>query len=393
MKYISDANRSRLIDYMNRNGMDAIFLYDNEKHRDSNLIYITGHPTDASAFVLANGSTALFPWDMILASRLADPGVQVVDTLSSFGGNETKAFHSFFEAAGLDSSGPLMIEIDPMCAVGKADYLKKIFPNATFKVSGAGGYCSVLNDFRAVKSEEEIMLLRNVAGITNSVIHKMEDYIREVGSSIREVDLALFVEGEGRRLGADGISFETLTANADRSWGIHCYPATTNSMLWKTGLALIDFGFRKDGYCSDVTVPMVFGKVSDYQEKIVSTVFSVYDQCLSMIRPGVKGSAVHGRAIQVMKEAGLPVMPHGLGHGIGLDCHDPMGLREGPRDEAAKGSWKDYVLEQGFFTSLEPGIYDPMAGGCRYENDVLVTENGVEVLTASKLLRFGENDD
>jgi Xaa-Pro dipeptidase len=71
-------------------------------------------------------------------------------------------------------------------------------------------------------------------------------------------------------------------------------------------------------------------------------------------------------------------MPHGLGHGLGLDVHEYPFVRN-----HADLSWK---LEPGMVFTLEPGLYDPIHGGCRLENDVLMTETGSEILTEARII-------
>lgn len=382
--------RKEIEEYMKMAGVDLIFVHDEEKHRDQSLLYLTGHPNDSKALLFREGKPALFPWDTILAATTGR-ACEVIDTASAHAGNESEAFRACVASRGLDPVSGLAIEVDPNCSLSKVRYLERVFASASIVMNEKTGFWKFLETRRSVKSQDEIAKLRKVADITNLVIDRMPGFIEEtlLGSgSIREIDLALFVEGEGRRLGADAISFSTLTANVERSWGIHCHPATTDSRLDIPGLALIDFGFRKDGYCSDVTVPMAFGTLAPTQELMVSTVKAAYEECLEMIRPGVSAAAVNDRAQAVIEAAGLPRMPHGLGHGIGLDVHDPKGLRSAPKDPAARLNWSDYILQPGFYTSVEPGVYHPDFGGCRFENDVLVTETGHEVLTRSRFMRF-----
>jgi Xaa-Pro dipeptidase len=73
-------------------------------------------------------------------------------------------------------------------------------------------------------------------------------------------------------------------------------------------------------------------------------------------------------------------MPHGLGHGIGLEEHEYPVIRNRSDNE--------WVLEKGMIFTIEPGLYDPLLGGCRLENDVLMTENGPEVLTNSRIIQL-----
>jgi Xaa-Pro dipeptidase len=73
-------------------------------------------------------------------------------------------------------------------------------------------------------------------------------------------------------------------------------------------------------------------------------------------------------------------MPHGLGHGIGLEAHEAPSV--------SNRAENDWVLESGMIITLEPGLYDPVQGGCRLENDILITDSGVEVLTNSRIVRL-----
>lgn len=73
-------------------------------------------------------------------------------------------------------------------------------------------------------------------------------------------------------------------------------------------------------------------------------------------------------------------MPHGLGHGIGLEEHEYPILRN--RDD------NHWILENGMIFTIEPGLYDPLLGGCRLENDILITEAGPVVLTNSRIIRL-----
>ena len=74
------------------------------------------------------------------------------------------------------------------------------------------------------------------------------------------------------------------------------------------------------------------------------------------------------------------VMPHTLGHGIGLEIHEFPRVSS-KQDEKA-------VFKPGMIVTLEPGLYDPKLGGVRLENDVLITKDGNEVITHSKIIRI-----
>ena len=104
-----------------------------------------------------------------------------------------------------------------------------------------------------------------------------------------------------------------------------------------------------------------------------------YRLCLSMAHNGIStreiAAAVDGLFAKSKKQ-----MPHSLGHGVGLDAHEYPTFRNRSDNE--------WVLEPGMIFTLEPGLYDPAIGGCRLENDILMTETGPEVLTQSRIVRL-----
>jgi Xaa-Pro dipeptidase len=111
-----------------------------------------------------------------------------------------------------------------------------------------------------------------------------------------------------------------------------------------------------------------------------------YDLAISMIKPGVPAHTIAEAAIGHIKSQGLN-MPYSLGHGIGLEVHDPPRMAVKPTDPEMLKFWKPLPLEPGMVFTVEPGVVDDR-GGCRIENDVLVTMTGVEVLTHSKPIFF-----
>jgi Xaa-Pro dipeptidase len=92
------------------------------------------------------------------------------------------------------------------------------------------------------------------------------------------------------------------------------------------------------------------------------------------------GAREIARAVDALFGKSKKVMPHGLGHGIGLEEHESPAIRS--------RSDNQWVLCPGMIFTLEPGLYDPIHGGCRLENDILLTSSGAEVLTKAKIVRL-----
>jgi Xaa-Pro dipeptidase len=112
---------------------------------------------------------------------------------------------------------------------------------------------------------------------------------------------------------------------------------------------------------------------------MLSLTEKAYAIALSMAGPGISAREI-AVAVDAHFAKAKKTMPHGLGHGIGLEAHEAPALRN-----RADNEW---VLEPGMVLTLEPGLYDPAHGGCRLENDILITETGAEVLTNSRIIRL-----
>jgi Xaa-Pro dipeptidase len=240
------------------------------------------------------------------------------------------------------------------------------------------GIGSEIGKARAVKDEEEIGIYRKLSAFTNRIIDGLEEYVRK-GEIENEAEAAIFVELEGRRLGCEGTGFETLAAGPERSFGIHAFPSYTGGKFGGPGLSILDFGLTYGGYTSDVTMTFAGAPLTRPQERLLSLVEKAYRLALPMLRKDVPVREP-ALAVEQFFDKAKKRMPHALGHGIGLEAH------EGPSfTSRAENPW---TLTPGMILTLEPGLYDPLHGGCRLENDILITEAGPEVLTNARIVRY-----
>ncbi|MEZ0346534.1 MAG: Xaa-Pro peptidase family protein [Infirmifilum sp.] len=165
-------------------------------------------------------------------------------------------------------------------------------------------------------------------------------------------------------------SFDPIVAFGEHAAHPHAKPS--NRELREGDFVKIDLGARYQGYCSDMTRTVIFGKSSPKQERIFNAVLKAQERALTLLRPGVKARQVHEAAYQALQEEGLHYyFNHGLGHGVGIEIHEEPYLNAESETELIPG---DVV-------TVEPGVY--MAGylGVRIEDMVLVTNDGSEVLT------------
>ncbi|MDR2371121.1 MAG: aminopeptidase P family protein [Treponema sp.] len=223
----------------------------------------------------------------------------------------------------------------------------------------------------------EIGIYRKAADITNSIIDLLEKNVRS-GKIKTEADAARLIETESRKHGCEGTGFETLAAGPGRSFGIHAFPSCTGGDFGGQGLSILDFGVRCAGYTTDVTLT-VANSPAAAQEKLLTLTEKAYRLGLSMVENGRPAREI-ASAVDGLFRKSKKTMPHGLGHGIGLKEHENPPLRN--RED------NGWILEPGMIFTLEPGLYDPVWGGCRLENDILITENGPEVLTKARIIRL-----
>jgi Xaa-Pro dipeptidase len=231
---------------------------------------------------------------------------------------------------------------------------------------------------RSKKDAAEIAVYRRAAALTDSLMDTIEASVRS-GAIKTETDVALLIERECRVLGCEGTGFETIAAGPARSYGIHAFPRFSSGSFGSDGMSILDFGLNLDGYTTDVTMSFIRGNLGPERDRMVALVLAAREAVMSLIKPGTPTRAVAAAATAVFSAAGT-TMPHALGHGIGLDAHEAPSLRD--RDD------NEDVLEPGNILAVEPGLYHPDLGGVRLEDDVLVTETGMEILTHSRIVRL-----
>ena len=169
-----------------------------------------------------------------------------------------------------------------------------------------------------------------------------------------------------------GMSFETIVASGARSSLPH--GRATNARLPKQGFVTLDFGVVLEGYCSDMTRTLHFGRATPEEFAVYDAVLEAQEAAVAAIAPGVTVGDVDEAARSVLRRAKLDAFfTHSTGHGVGLEIH------EGPRLATAQKQ----KLKKGMVVTVEPGVYMPGKFGVRIEDMVLVTAAGAEVLTPS----------
>jgi len=226
-----------------------------------------------------------------------------------------------------------------------------------------------IRNLRKIKDETEIKLIRQACKMADRGIQKASEIVRP---GIKEKEIATEAEYAMRKAGSDGTAFDSIVAS-----GFCCaYPhGTLQEKIIENGdFVIVDLGARYRFYSSDITRTFVAGKATDKQKQIFETVKIAQQKAIESIKPGVAAKKVDQIARQVIKEAGFyDFFVHNLGHGVGLEVHEPPILSPDSKD----------ILDTGNVITVEPGIYLPGFGGVRIEDTVVVTKAGAEKLTGA----------
>ena len=227
---------------------------------------------------------------------------------------------------------------------------------------------------RSVKDAYEIALFRTAGAMLSEVTMAVLAGVPRAGMTEREVAFA--IDALIRHTGFEKPAFETIVASGPNAALPHARPS--NRKLGEGDLVVLDFGGVYDSYCVDLTRTVVVGSASARARAVHDTVRKAHDQAVEAVVPGVSRFTIDAAARDVLAAAGMgAAFGHGTGHGLGIDIHEePRIAKRGPNVETSREA-----VTPGMVFTIEPGAYFPGWGGVRIEDDVLVTESGVEMLT------------
>ena len=236
-----------------------------------------------------------------------------------------------------------------------------------------GGKCEavategIVEVLRERKSRDEVKALRRAITVAEAAIREVIPRIR-VGVSERA--LAAELDAAMRRLGADGLAFETICAAGERAALPHARP--TERKIAEGEPVLFDWGARVDLYNSDLTRVFFVSRIPARWTRLYRAVLDAQLRAIRAVRAGRTTGKVDAAARgSLRKRRCARYFSHGLGHGVGLDVHEAPTLCDG-------GS---RALASGMVVTVEPGVYLPGIGGIRIEDMVLVQPQGCRVLT------------
>lgn len=227
----------------------------------------------------------------------------------------------------------------------------------------------MIEELREVKDEEEIRIIKKACEIADAGFKYILDYIKP---GVTEIEIANRLDFYMREQGAAGVSFDTIVASGYRSAMPHGVASTKK--IEQGDFVTLDFGCYYEGYVSDMTRTVSVGEPDPKLKEIYQIVLDAQLKVNAEAKAGMSGIEVDSIARDYITEKGYgEYFGHSNGHGIGLEIH------EGPNTSQKSPK----VLVPGNIITNEPGIYLEGLGGVRIEDDLLITENGNEILTFS----------
>lgn len=231
------------------------------------------------------------------------------------------------------------------------------------------GVVGMIEELREVKDDEEIETIKKACAIADAAFAHIVEFITP-GKT--EIEVANELDFYMRSLGATGVSFETIVASGIRSAMPH--GVASGKVIEHGDFVTLDYGCYYNGYVSDMTRTISMGQPKEKLAEIYDIVLTAQLKVIDAARPGMTGIELDAVARDYITEKGYgEAFGHSTGHGIGLEIH------EGPN--VSRLAEKPFVAKN--VITDEPGIYLPGIGGVRIEDDLLITNDGCEVLTKS----------
>jgi len=345
---------TRLREALAAHEVDALII-----SSSTNIRYATGFTGSNGTAVLTADSLTLFTDRRYTAwaeEEVAahDPRVEIVIAPGS--GRKALIEH-------LDDAAMIGLEAADISWAQADAFTSDLGPDRVVATTG------VIEAFRERKSASEVDALRRAATIADVALAALTNELRP---GLSEVAIARMLAEHMYEQGGAVPSFDIIVASGPNSARPHHEP--TERLIEMGDLLIIDSGATVDGYRSDMTRTFVFGPPTDQQRQMLDAVMSAQRAGVEAIGVGVESSAIDAACRSSITDAGLgSYFTHGTGHGVGLDIH------EAPSVSSASTA----TLAPGHVITVEPGVYIPNVGGVRWEDTVVVTNEGAETLTKS----------
>lgn len=244
------------------------------------------------------------------------------------------------------------------------------------------------NELRWIKSPSELKLMRQSASIACQSLLQTMLFSR---MNPEESKLSAKVEFECKMRGAQRMAFNPVVGGGANGSVVHY--SRNDKKIGHKDLVLMDMGCEFHGYVSDLTRTWSpYGNITPFQEHLYQLILETNKECIKLCKPGASLQEINSHSVKLLKcgfkQIGIlpdetsyaynQLNPTAIGHYLGMDIHDSTTISS------------NRALQSGVVITIEPGVYIPMSFnapergiGIRVEDEVLITETGHEVLTAS----------
>lgn len=351
-------DKRTLQNFLKNNGLDAMLL-----SSESNIRYLTSYtgfsPLERDAHVLITSKNIYLFTSPLYSNEIKKEikNIEVIEnnSNSSFYKNLAEiTLKEKLENIGFENDNVTVAEYLRLTAQISSHFIAKNF-----------------STLRSKKTSDEIRIIQTACKISDKAYVHVQSLIKP---GITEVGLAWVMEKYIRELGGE-LAFPTIVAFGKNSAVPHHH--TSEQKLKDEDIVLLDFGVKKNGYCSDMSRTLFVGKPSKEQDKVYSVVKSAQIEAVEFIKKNLKSSKEID-AVEVDKVArdyiisqGYPSIPHSLGHGIGIQIHEAPHISPNSKD----------VLEEGMVFSIEPGVYLKNKFGIRIEDLYTIQNSKLTQLT------------
>lgn len=319
----------------------------------ADVFYLTGAPFDGFCALVAPDGVV-----RIAASRMTSPQAR------DFFGDEYVVDGDSLSAAVVSAARKMSARKILLSASVPGELLKAIVKSSAGKLRPTeSGFLAAL---RGIKSADEIAILRKNQRVARTAVEVIGRRALKKGVTERDVRrriIEYFLKNDGDP------AFDPIVAFGKNS----AYPHHVAGMsrLAASDGVVIDAGFRRSGYASDLTRTYLLGKISDRKGDVFEIVKASQKSAIFSVRAGASCASIDAAARRIITKRGFGGdFIHGTGHGLGIDVHEYPVLSAKSRDH----------LSVGMAVTVEPGIYIRGEFGVRIEDAVVVTKKGCELL-------------
>ncbi|MGQ9641024.1 MAG: M24 family metallopeptidase [Candidatus Bathycorpusculaceae bacterium] len=329
------------------------FLITNEM----NALYLAGCPGLACLFIPKTGESTAYVYNVNYEQARAE--------VKGFKVEMVKRSENLMAKVAKEAKACKVkkLAVDMLVYENYRSLKKELRGETKLKVQG-----NIVWELRKVKDEKELKFMRKAAELT---VEGMKVAYETIKPGLKEYEAAAEIEYAMRKCGCWGTAFDTIVASGARSAFPH--GGCIDREIRNGDLVVVDIGAAYHFYRSDMTRTLVAGKPTEKQRKLYEIVKTAQEKAFQTIRHKAKTKDVDAAARKIIEDAGYgEYFVHGLGHGVGLEIHEPPTLSSESKDRLAVGN----------VVTNEPGIYLVGYGGFRIEDTVLVQRRGAKKLTS-----------